>query len=173
MEEFYSSERVFEMKPTQRLISALLSLVMVCSLLTAGLPQTQAADGALTGSIGLTLRFDLPQTADGAAGRNIQLQVSRGGQRTVAALPSGTVSENGLSAAVSVSVKNTDGVELTNESRVGYYEVELSGLPAGGAQYELSLTGTGYKPFRQTVTVNSYSQHVIVGTGDGTFSWAT
>ena len=50
---------------------------------------------------------------------------------------------------------------LTNESRVGYYEVELSGLPAGGSRYDLTLTGTGYKPFRQTVTLNSYSQHVI------------
>ena len=158
------------MKPAKRTISALLSLVMVCSLLLGALPQAQAADAVLTGSIGLTLRFDLPQTTAGAAGRNIQLQLNRGGQRTVVDLPSGTARENGLGASVSVSVKNTDGAALTTETRVGYYEVELSGLPAGGAQYELGLTGTGYKPFRYNVTLNGYSQHVIAGTGDATFS---
>ena len=158
------------MKPAKRTISALLSLVMVCSLLLGALPQAQAADAVLTGSIGLTLRFDLPQTTAGAAGRNIQLRLSRGGQRTVVDLPSGTARENGLGASVSVAVKNTDGAALTTETRVGYYEVELSGLPAGGAQYELGLTGTGYKPFRYNVTLNGYSQHVIAGTGDATFS---
>ena len=96
--------------------------------------------------------------------------MSRAGQRTVISLPDGTAQENGLGAAVSASARNADGVELTNETRVGYYRVELDGLPAGGAQYELTLTGTGYQPFRHTVTLDSYSQHVIVGTGDGTFS---
>ncbi len=158
------------MKPAKRTLSALLALTMVCSLLLGGLPQAQAADAALTGAIGLTLRFDLPQTAASAAGRNIQLQVSRNGQSVTMDLPSGATRENGLGAAVSSAVKNTDGVKLTTESRVGYYEVELSGLPAGGAQYELTLTGTGYKTFRYNVTLNNYSQHVIAGTGDGTFS---
>ena len=165
------------MKPIWRTISRFLSLVMVCSLFTAGLSPAAAAgtdaparSRQLIGSIGLTIRFDLPQTAASAAGRDIQLQVSRAGQRTVISLPDGTAQENGLGAAVSASARNADGVELTNETRVGYYRVELDGLPAGGAQYELTLTGTGYQPFRHTVTLDSYSQHVIVGTGDGTFS---
>ena len=161
------------MKPAQRLISGMLSLILVCSLCLTALPATADAaspGAALTGSIGLTIRFDLPQTAAGAAARNLQLQVSSGGKTVAVSLPHGTDGVNTLGADVSVTVKNTDGVELTNESRVGYYEVELAGLPAGGTQYELVLTGDGYKPFHRTVTLDGYSQHIIVGTGDSTFS---
>ncbi len=162
------------MKPAKRLISGVLSLTMACSLLLAGLPQGRAAAPAagaeqsagVTGSIGLSVRFDLPQTAANAAGRGIRLQVSRGGQRTVVALPGGAVPENGLGAEVSVSVKNVDGAPLTTEEQVGSYQVELSGLSAGGARYEVDLTGTGYAPFRQTVTLNGYSQHILAGTAD-------
>ena len=165
------------MKPARRLISGALSMVMAFSLGAAALPAAYAAPAspagqtqALTGSIGLTLRFDLPQTAANAAGRGIRLRVDGPGGAAVAALPGGTLDSNTLGAAASVLVKNVDGAELTSETRVGYYEVELSGLPAGGAQYELTLTGTGYKTFTQTVVLDGYSRHIIVGTGDGTFS---
>ncbi len=159
------------MRPLRRLISGALSLAMMWSLLAAGLPAASAAPADdLTGSIGLTIRFDLPQTAAAAAARGISLEVSSGGQTARVTLPDGAVSTNTLGAQVSAVVKNTDGVELTHESRVGYYEVELSGLPAGGRRYELTLTGRGYQTFSQTVTLDGYSQHVIVGTGDGTFS---
>ena len=159
------------MKPWKRLTAGALSLILALSLLAGGLPAAYAADaGTPSGSIGLTLRFDLPQTAANAAGRDIQLEVRGTGGTARIALPSGLALENSLGASVSAAAKNTDGVILTNESRVGYYEVELSGLPAGGSRYDLTLTGTGYKPFRQTVTLNGYSQHVIAGTGDATFS---
>ena len=166
------------MKAAKRLISGVLSMAMVCSLLAGGsmvawaVPvQGRSTNGAaLTGSIGLTVRFDLPQSVNSAAGWGIQLQVSRGGQKTVVVLPSGRTVENSLGAQVFAVVKNVDGAPLTTEDRVGAYQVELSGLPAGGAQYELTLTGAGHVPFRQSVVLNGYSQHVIVGTGDGTFS---
>ena len=159
------------MKPWKRLTAGALSLILALSLLAGGLPAAYAADaGTPSGSIGLTLRFDLPQTAANAAGRDIQLEVRGTGGTARIALPSGLALENSLGASVSAAAKNTDGVILTNESRVGYYEVELSGLPAGGSRYDLTLTGTGYKPFRQTVTLDGYSQHVIAGTGDATFS---
>ena len=63
-----------------------------------------------------------------------------------------------------------DGEALTTEERLGYYQTELTGLPAGGAKYQVELTGTGYKPFTASVTLDEYSKHLIVGTGDGTFS---
>lgn len=158
------------MKPLKRLTAWALSLILALSLLAPGLPAAYAAPaGTPTGSIGLTLRFDLPQTAANAAGRNIQLEVRGSGGAARISLPSGAALENSLGASVSAVVKNTDGVILTNESRVGYYEVELSGLPAGGSRYDLTLTGMGYKSFRQTVTLDGYSQHVIAGTGDATF----
>ena len=165
------------MKPARRLISGALSLILALSLWTGALPAAYAAPAAqegqtqtLTGSIGLTIRFDLPQTAASAAGREIALQVSGPGGTAVVSLPDGTLKSNSLGARAAVLVKNEDGVELTSETRVGYYEAELSGLPAGGARYTLTLTGTGYKTYSTGVTLDGYSRHVIVGTGDGTFS---
>lgn len=151
------------MKAAKRLISGVLSLIMACSLCAAGLPAAGAADPqALTGSIGLTLRFDLPQTPDSAAGRDIRLRVTGGGTDITVPLPGGTQS-------VPVQVKNVDGAPLNGEGRVGYYTVELTGLPAG-QKYQVELTGTGYKAFSQAVTLDGYSKHLIAGTGDGTFS---
>ena len=151
------------MKAAKRLISGVLSLIMACSLCAAGLPAAGAADPqALTGSIGLTLRFDLPQTPDSAAGRDIRLRVTGGGTDITVPLPGGTQS-------IPVQVKNVDGAPLNGEGRVGYYTVELTGLPAG-QKYQVELTGTGYKAFSQAVTLDGYSKHLIAGTGDGTFS---
>ena len=165
------------MKPrAKRSISAVLSLVMASSLWVGGVPAAAApaspreGDGQ-TGSIGVTLRFDLPQTAKNADGRDIKLQVTNETTKKVTevSLPDGQSLENGLEAGTSVQVKNEDGAELTNENRVGYYEAELTGLPAGDT-YTVQLTGTGYKPFETEVALKDYSKHLIVGTGDGTFT---
>ena len=115
-------ERMSCMKRAHRLIAWLLTLAMMCSLCGEGLPVRAAGtgnaprQGAPAGSIGLTIRFDLPQTKENAAARGIQLQVADSGGRTaVIALPDGTV-KNELNASVSVAVKNENGVELTTES---------------------------------------------------------
>ena len=164
------------MKSSKRPFSKALSLLLACSLCVSGLtpalaaPDSGQGSGGLTGSLGLTLRFDLPQTADSAAGRDIRLKVSGGGKETVISLPEGTASQNGLSAGIFTEIKNVDGEALTTEERLGYYQTELTGLPAGGAKYQVELTGTGYKPFTASVTLDKYSKHLIVGTGDGTFS---
>ncbi len=164
------------MKSSKRPFSKALSLLLACSLCVSGLtpalaaPDSGQGSGGLTGSLGLTLRFDLPQTADSAAGRDIRLKVSGGGKETVISLPEGTASQNGLSAGIFTEIKNVDGEALTTEERLGYYQTELTGLPAGGAAYQVELTGTGYKPFTASVTLDEYSKHLIVGTGDGTFS---
>lgn len=163
--EFISKEWQI-MKPAKRLIAGALSLLLMCSLCLTSLPVAKAdagqSSGALTGSIGLTLRFDLPQTKENAAGRNITLQVSGGGKNISVPLPGGT-------ADIPVEVDNRDGVPLTNEAYVGYYKVELNGLPAGET-YQITLTGNGYKAFHTSTTLDGYSKHLIVGTGDGTFS---
>lgn len=152
------------MKAARRLISGALSLIMACSLCLTGLPTASAADSSapLAGSLGLTLRFDLPQTPDSAAGRNIKLHVTGSGKDITVPLPAGTQD-------IPVQVNNVDGAPLNGEGRVGYYVVELTGLPAG-EEYRVELTGTGYKAFAQTVRLDGYSKHLVAGTGDGTFS---
>ncbi len=152
------------MKAARRLISGALSLIMACSLCLTGLPAASAADSSapLAGSLGLTLRFDLPQTPDSAAGRNIKLHVTGSGKDITVPLPAGTQD-------IPVQVNNVDGAPLNGEGRVGYYVVELTGLPAG-EEYRVELTGTGYKAFTQTVRLDGYSKHLVAGTGDGTFS---
>ena len=151
------------MKAAKRLISGALGLWMAFSLCLTGLPAAAAAAPALTGSIGLTLRFDLPQTPVNAAGRNIQLQVTGGGKTRSISLP------GGQAEGAFVQVSNLDGAPLNGEDRVGYYKVELTGLPAG-QEYQVKLTGTGYAPFQTSVKLEDYSKHLVIGTGDGTFS---
>ena len=163
------------MKSAKRSITKALSLLLACAVCLTGLPGVFAAQAPVqgragsAGSIGVTLRFDLPQTAQSAAQRSIRLQVSGSAGQTTVSLPSGTAQVNELSAGVWAEVENVDGEALTTEERVGYYRVELTGLPAGQT-YTVQLTGTGYKTFQTTVTLDDYSKHLIVGTGDGTFS---
>ena len=172
------------MKYTNRVISGLLSLAMVGSLCTTWLPSAAAVstqeDSAesvsqTTGSIALTIRFGLPQTAAGVAQRGIKLQLTDGSQNTATIdLETREVSGTGITAGqVSVEKQNVQGVALTTEEQIGYYQVVLTGLPADktvGKAYTLTLTGTGYADCATTVTLKDYSQHVIVSTDDGTFS---
>ena len=172
------------MKYTNRVISGLLSLAMVGSLCTTWLPSAAAVstqeDSAesvsqTTGSIALTIRFGLPQTAAGVAQRGIKLQLTDGSQNTATIdLETKEVSGAGITAGqVSVEKQNVQGVALTTEEQIGYYQVVLTGLPADktvGKDYTLTLTGAGYADCTTTVTLKDYSQHVIASTDDGTFS---
>lgn len=172
------------MKYTNRVISGLLSLAMVGSLCTTWLPSAAAVStqedstesvSQTTGSIALTIRFGLPQTAAGVAQRGIKLQLTDGSQNTATIdLETKEVSGTGITAGqVSVEKQNVQGVALTTEEQIGYYQVVLTGLPADktvGKAYTLTLTGTGYADCTTTVTLKDYSQHVIVSTDDGTFS---
>ena len=132
-------------------------------------PQTARAAGTgAAGSIGLTVRFDLPQTRAAVEGRGVKLTLTRGTERLELPLAAGTAVRNDFQAPVSVKAKNIDGVEMTTEARLGYYQAEVSGLAQG--TYRLEVTGTGYVPYSADVTLDSYSRHVITGTGDGTFA---
>ena len=158
------------MNSAKRLISGALSLLMVWSLCVAALPAGAAeAAPALTGSIGLTLRFDLPQLADPAESREICLKVTGAGGTVSLPLPGGKAVENTLNAGIWAEADNIDGAPLGGERYVGFYKAELTGLPAG-QEYRVALTGTGYVPFETTVKLDGYSKHLTVGTGDATFS---
>ncbi len=157
------------MKRSRRLLCGLLSLLMAVSLCPAQLARAAGGSPALTGSIGLTIRFDLPQTPQAVAERDLTLTVSGGGKTVAVPLPGGAPAQNDFDASVAVSVRNTEGVELTNENRLGYYEAVVGGLPAGET-YEVAVTGTGYVPYSAQLTLKGYSRHLVIGTGDGSFA---
>lgn len=162
------------MKCRKRLISGALALAMAGSLCTAALPTSAAAltgdtfaqqTAADAGSIAVTVRFDLPQTRAEAEARDITLKLTGPSGTNTVSLSKGTSTG---SAQVSMTAKNTEGEALTTEERIGYYTAQVSGLATG--TYDLELTGKGYASYTTQVALQGYSQHLVVGTGDGTFS---
>lgn len=165
------------MKQSRRIISGLLSLAMTGSLCTVCVPAVAAAQrgteatqiAQATGSIGLTLSFDLPQTKEEIKDRNIQLILTKGKESAVLNLESQTVQGDLFSQQqVTVVKQNALGAALTTEQRLGAYEVRISGLPTG--DYTMTVTGEGYTTCSTEVELTNYSRHVLMGTGDGTFT---
>ena len=110
----------------RRVISGLLSLAMASSLCVTGLPAASAADGErsvlqaqqATGSIGLTLRFDLPQRVEEVKDRDIKLKLTGTGTDITVSLKDGTAAgADGLN--VSVEAQNALGAPLTTEQQLG------------------------------------------------------
>lgn len=156
----------------RRAVSGLLSLALTGSFCTVGSPAALAAGGAArdagpTGSIALTVRFDLPQRADEVAGRDLRLALTGSGRDITVSLADGTADgADGL--AVSVEAQNIHGVPLTTEEQLGYYQVTVDGLPTG--DYGLTLSGRGYTACTTPVELEGYSQHVLMSTGNGSFA---
>lgn len=168
-------ERMNDLNQLRRLTSGLLSLALVGSTCTAWLPTVASASRQeysvrteqATGSIALTLSFDLPQRADEVKSRDIQLTLTGNNKNITVSLNNGSVTgADGLS--VSVKALNTQGVELTTENQIGAYEAVISGLPLG--TYNMEVTGNGYADCSTEVPLQDYSQHVLMSTADGTFS---
>ena len=160
----------------RRAISGLLCLATLASACAPWLPAASAADvpdpateqtAQATGSIALTLAFPLPQRVDEVKERQIQLTLTHSdGTSAVVRLWDGSADADGL--AVSVEALNSQGTALTTEQQLGYYRATLSGLALGS--YQMTVTGRGYTPCTVPVTLEDYSQHVLLSTGDGTFS---
>lgn len=168
-------ERMNDLNQLRRLTSGLLSLALVGSTCTAWLPTVASASRQeysvqteqATGSIALTLSFDLPQRVDEVKSRDIQLTLTGNNKNITVSLNNGSATgADGLS--VSVKALNTHGVELTTENQIGAYEAVISGLPLG--TYNMEVTGNGYADCSTKVTLQDYSQHVLMSTADGTFS---
>ena len=161
---------------SRRIISGLLSLAVAAGPCTAWLPAAAAAapqensvlrETQTTGSIALTLFFDLPQRVEAVEHRNIQLTLTGNGRQIRLSLKDGTATgADGL--AVSVEAQNTQGAPLTTEQRLGAYQAVISGLPLG--TYTMEVTGDGYTPCSTQLTLEDYSQHVLMSTNNGTFS---
>ena len=164
------------MNQLRRLTSGLLSLALVGSTCTTWLPNVAAAsrrDSSVlqaeqsTGSIALTLNFDLPQRVEEVRDRDIQLTLTGNDKNITVSLKDGSATgADGLS--VSVEARNAQGVPLTTEQQMGAYGAVISGLPKG--TYTLKLEGKGYAACSVQVTLADYSQHVLMSTANGTFS---
>ena len=156
----------------RRAVSGLLSLALTGSFCTIGYPVPAAAAGAerasdATGSIALTVRFDLPQQADEVADRDLRLTLTGSGKAVTVSLADGTADgADGL--AVSVEAQNVHGVPLTTEEQIGYYQVTVDGLATG--DYTMALSGRGYTTCTTPVELETYSQHVLMSTGHGSFA---
>ncbi|MDE6107759.1 MAG: hypothetical protein K2F83_03680, partial [Oscillospiraceae bacterium] len=149
-----------------RVLSALLAASMVGSLWVP-LPAA-AAEGTVTGSVTAVVRIDYAQRLDELQRRGVQVELKQG-SRSLGSVPlaeEGVYTVGGYQAEV--TAKNADGGELLGGLWPGYLEVNFGGLPQG--DYTLSFTGTGYTPYAQNVTMTDYAKHLVVGTGDGTFT---
>ena len=146
---------------------------MVLSLCTAWPAPAWAAGGDTAvplGDLWLTIRFGLPQTRQNVDGRGLTVTVSSEGEQAAASIPGGASSRNDFGAQISVTARNRDGVEMTTEQEIGYYDVRLSGLPAGGREYLVTVTGEGYAAFSATVKLADYSQHISISTTGSAFA---
>lgn len=156
----------------RRSVSALLAATMLLTssapALGAELPQQQQ-QGAGTGRISATVRIDYPQSLTGLSWRGVQAELLQNGSSLVA-LPLTTQRDATATAGFSASValRNLDGGDLGGGQWPGYIDLTFDQLPQG--TYTLRFQGTGYRTYEQEIELSSYSQHLIVGTGDQTFT---
>ncbi len=157
---------IMQKKMKTRILSALIAASMMSSLYTPALAAE--AESEVTGSVTAVVRVDYAQRLDELQRREIKLELLKDGKSlgTVPMAEAGSYSVAGSQAEV--TAKNTDGGELLGGLWPGFLEVTIADLPRG--KYTLSFTGKGYKSFRGEVELDKYSQHMIVGTGDATFT---
>nr|WP_325211846.1 M60 family metallopeptidase [uncultured Oscillibacter sp.] len=153
-----------------RIRQRILSLLLAGALLVPGLPAAEAAwGGEDTGSVSATVRVDWPQTLEALRDRRVRAELYQEG-RSLGILDltreDGRADLGGYPA--SVALRNQDGGALGGGRWPGYLDLTVSGLPQG--DYALEFTGDGYADCRQELTVGRYSQHVTLGTADGSFT---
>ncbi|MCI8759267.1 MAG: hypothetical protein HFF82_09580, partial [Oscillospiraceae bacterium] len=155
----------------KRMTAALLAVVMVLSLLPGQTARALAEDpdDNVRGSISATLRIDYAQSLETLRDREVRVEVLQG-SNSLGTVPLTAFEAGSLSGGsqVLVSARSRDGGDLGGGSWPGYLDLELNGLPLD--TYTLRFTGRGYVPFEQKVSFSNYAQHVLLGTGDGTFT---
>ena len=152
----------------KRLLPALLAVLMALSPLPLT-PNAQAAEEEdVTGSISATLRIDYAQSLDELQERGVQVQVRQGDTvlGTVPLAEPGEYPMGGYQAIV--SARNNEGGDLNGGLWPGYLDLDVKGLPRGS--YTLAFTGRGYVSYEKTVEMQNHARHIIVGTGDASFT---
>lgn len=116
------------------------------------------------GSISATLRLDYAQKLSALEARNVTMTLKQG-SKELSSVALGKGTSTGLQ--VEYSARNADGGDLGGSQWPGYLDVTISQLPQG--DYTLEFTGEGYTTYTQKITLQDYSQAVVLGTGDATF----
>ncbi len=151
----------------KRLLSAFLALAVVLSLLPAAAPAAQAAD-TVSGSVSATVRIDYDQSLEELQNRRVQVELMQDGASLgVIDLTSPGQQELSNGYTAQVSLRDPHGGALAGQWP-GFLDFSVEGLPQGA--YTLRFTGKGYVPYEETVYMTDYARHLIVGTGDATFT---
>jgi hypothetical protein len=143
-----------------------------------------ASQSAVAGEIRATLRLDYAQNMKAIKNHNVQAFLKPGFDSKPQFDPdSATTSDPGFnlweigdvqtagSYSATVTAKNRDGGVMdtaTENSWPGYLELAIDGLPQG--KYTLTFHGIGYATFSQNIEIKEYSRHLVIGTGDNTFT---
>ncbi len=164
------------MKFSARILSLVLALALALSCACPALalesqeetetkPLTEAVPAL--GEIQATLRLDYAQKRSALQNHDVKAVLLQNG-RQLGTLPlweTNSFSVGGYPAQV--ELKNADGgPDGTGWPR--YATLSVSGLPQGS--YTLAFSGLGYKSYSHSIALQNYSQHLILGTGDTTFT---
>ncbi|WP_161846516.1 M60 family metallopeptidase [Pseudoflavonifractor sp. 524-17] len=156
------------MRVHKRMLCALVSGSMLASMLAPAGAAAQAAEPTAQGSISATVRVDFPQKLTALEARNVRGALYQGNKKLVEVPLYRESSAVSSGYPVQVSLRNKDGGELGGGEWPSYLDMSVDGLAPG--TYTLKFQGNGYVPFEQQVKLEDYSRHVILGTGDATFS---
>lgn len=165
------------MKHAQRVLALLLTAALGTSSLGA-LPAyadpVSSGAAAATGTLSATLRFDYRQELKEVQRRDLQVALVSSTGSTLGTYPLTTaatqqIPADGKAPAAQVTAKNPDGGIMNGEDIIGFYDITIPDLPLGS--YTLKFIGTGYKAYEtNAVKLDDFSKHIILGTGDATFS---
>lgn len=161
-------ETTMKRQRRSRLGPVLLAAAMLLSLLPPLAPTARAAAEAVTGSISATVRIDYDQSLAVLQKRQVKAELLKGGASlgSINLTSAGTTSLLGGYTA-QVSLRDASGGPLYSEWP-SYLDLSVDDLPQG--MYTLRFTGTGYVPYEETFAMEEYAHHLIVGTGDATFT---
>ncbi len=119
------------------------------------------------GEIQATLRLDYAQRLTALQNHNVKAGLYRDGTLLGEASLGDAATQRVGAYPASVRLKNADGGEDTS-GWPRYVTLTIGGLPQGN--YVLQFTGLGYRTYAHSIPLQSYSQHLILGTGDSTFT---
>lgn len=162
------------MRKIRTLVSWVLCITMMLTLAMPFSANVFAAEEStvnqdVTGSITATLRFDYPQLTENIKERGITAVFSSNTAELGSVELDGTKAVKIGGYDAQVTAKNLDGAPLTTEAEIGYFDIVISGLPLG--EYTFRFSGKGYTAYTTPkIKLDDYSQQVIIGTGDATFT---